>query len=174
MRILILGGDGMLGHQLLRHFESRFETRVTLRQDLASYSKYGLFHAGNSYTGIDVRSTERLIEALSDFRPQAVVNAVGIVKQRATEKESIASLEINALLPQRLAVLCRMMGAHLVHMSTDCVFKGTKGSYTEDDISDATDLYGRSKFLGEVNGEGCITLRTSIVGLELARKTSLI
>jgi len=174
MRILILGGDGMLGHQLLRHFEGRYETRVTLRQDSTAYAGYGLFRKGNSYAGIDVRSTERLIEVLSDFRPQAVVNAVGIVKQRGTVNESNASLEINALLPHRLAVLCRMIGAYLVHMSTDCVFTGTKGSYTEDEISDATDLYGRSKFFGEVNCQGCITLRTSIIGLELARKTSLI
>jgi dTDP-4-dehydrorhamnose reductase len=174
MRILILGGDGMLGHQLLRHFEDRFDTRVTLRQDLGSYARYGLFHAGNSYAGIDVRYTEPLIEAVSSFRPQAVVNAVGIVKQQAMAKESIPSLEINALMPHRLALVCRLLGARLVHMSTDCVFTGNKGRYTEDDISDASDLYGRSKFLGEVRDEGCITLRSSIIGLELARKTSLI
>jgi dTDP-4-dehydrorhamnose reductase len=121
-----------------------------------------------------VRSTERLIEALSDFRPQALVNAVGIIKQRTTANEAIPSLEINALLPHRLALVCRMVGARLLHMSTDCVFTGAKGIYTEDDISDATDLYGRSKLLGEASDEGCITLRTSIIGLELARKTSLI
>lgn len=174
MRILILGGDGMLGHQLLQRFEGRYETRVTLRQDLTTYARYGLFHAGNSYAGIDVRSTDRLLEVFSDFQPKVVINAVGIVKQRATAKESIPSLEINALLPHRLTVLCRMVGARLVQMSTDCVFAGTKGGYTEDDISDATDLYGRSKYLGEVRDEGCVTLRTSIIGLELARKTSLI
>lgn len=174
MRILILGGDGMLGHQLLERFKGRYETRVTLRQDLTAYARYNMFHAGNSYAGIDVRSTDRLIEVLADFQPQAVINAVGIVKQRATAREIIPSLEINALLPHRLAVLCRMVGARLVHMSTDCVFAGTKGGYTEDDISDATDLYGRSKYLGEVCDEGCVTLRTSIVGLELARKAGLI
>lgn len=174
MRILILGGDGMLGHQLLQHLGGRYETRVTLRQGLTAYARYDIFHAGNSYTGIDVRSTDRLIEVLSDFYPQAVINAVGIVKQRATAKESVPSLEINALLPHRLAVLCRMIGARLVHMSTDCVFAGAKGGYTEDDIPDAIDLYGRSKYMGEICDEGCVTLRTSIVGLELARKAGLI
>ena len=168
MRILILGGDGMLGHRLLRHFEPCHDARVTLRQDLGAYAAYGLFHAGNSYAGIDVRATDRLIEVLSEFRPQAVINAVGIVKQRATAKESIPSLEINALLPHRLALACRMLGARLVHLSTDCVFAGTRGGYTEDDVADATDLYGISKY------EGCVTLRTSIIGLELARKASLI
>lgn len=174
MRILILGGDGMLGHRLLRQFEALHEARVTLRQDLAAYAGYGLFHAGNAYAGVDVRSSERLIEVMSDFRPQGVVNAVGIVKQRAQAKQRIPSLEINALLPHRLASLCRMLGARLVHMSTDCVFAGTRGRYAEEDLSDATDLYGRSKYLGEVCDEGCITLRASIIGLELARKASLI
>jgi dTDP-4-dehydrorhamnose reductase len=174
MRILILGGDGMLGHQLLRHFEQRYETRVTLRQNLSCYARYSLFHAGNSYADVDVRSTDRLIEVLSDFRPQAVVNAVGIVKHRAEAKEAIPSLEINALVPHRLTLACRMLDARLVHMSTDCVFSGNRGAYTEDDISDATDLYGRSKYLGEISDECCITLRTSIIGLELARRASLI
>jgi dTDP-4-dehydrorhamnose reductase len=174
MRILILGGDGMLGHQLLRHFEQGYETRVTLRGDFSSYTRHSLFHAGNSYVDVDVRSMDRLIEVLSDFRPQAVVNAVGIVKHRAEAKEAIPSLEINALVPHRLVLACRMIDARLVHMSTDCVFSGNRGVYSEDDISDATDLYGRSKYLGEVSDEGCITLRTSIIGLELARKASLI
>jgi len=174
MRVLILGGDGMLGHRLLHQLEAVHETRVTLRQDLAAYAGYGLFHGGNSYAGVDVRSSDRLIAVMADFRPQCVVNAVGIVKQRAEAKQSLASLEINALLPHRLASLCRMLGARLVHMSTDCVFAGTRGGYAEEDSSDATDLYGRSKHLGEVGDEGCITLRASIIGLELARRASLI
>lgn len=174
MRVLILGGDGMLGHKLLEHFQASHETRVTLRQDLSAYRGIGLFRRGNSFSGIDVRSTERLIEVLSEFRPQVVLNAVGIVKQRRTARESTPSLEINALLPHRLAVLCRMVDARLVLMSTDCVFSGTRGNYTEEDQADATDLYGRTKYLGEVGEPNCVTLRTSIIGLELARKASLI
>lgn len=174
MRILILGGDGMLGHQLFSHLQLRHDLRCTLRQGLRVYKNFGIFNVRNSYTDIDVRSLERLIEVLADFRPEAVVNCVGIVKQRATAKESIPSLEINSLLPHRLAVLCRGIGARLVHLSTDCVFSGTKGNYQESDLSDAEDIYGKSKFLGEVHDENCLTLRTSIIGRELARKKSLL
>lgn len=174
MKILVLGGDGMLGHQLLQSFQYRHDVRVTLRQDFFTYATYGLFDSSNSYFDVDVRSYERLVEVIADCRPEVVVNAVGIVKQRSDAKESIPSLEINALLPHRLAVLCRGIGARLVHLSTDCVFSGEKGGYTEDDSADALDLYGKSKYLGEVREENCITLRTSIIGRELSRKKSLL
>ena len=146
MRILILGGDGMLGHQLLKHLQPRYDVRVTLRQDLAAYMEFVLFHGENTYAGIDVRSLERLVEVLADFRPQAVVNGVGIVKQRSTAKESIPSLELNSLLPHRLAVLCKAIGARLVHLSTDCVFSGKKGNYRETDPSDAKICMGKPSF----------------------------
>jgi dTDP-4-dehydrorhamnose reductase len=174
MRILILGGDGMLGHQLLKTLSLRHEAKVTLRQDLEAYRHYGLFTGSNAYTGIDVRSLSRLTEVMAYFKPDAVINAVGIIKQRPTAKESIPSLEINALLPHRLSVLCRVSGARLVHMSTDCVFNGKKGNYQESDPSDAEDLYGKSKYLGEVYENHCITLRTSIIGFELSRNKSLL
>lgn len=174
MRILILGGDGMLGHQLLKQYAPRYEVKVTLRQDSSAYAQSELFTKQNSFDGIDVRSLERLIEVLADFRPEVVINAVGIVKQRPDAKESIPSLEINALLPHRLAVLCKGIGARLMHLSTDCVFSGKKGNYLENDPSDAEDLYGKTKFLGEVHEQNCLTLRTSIIGRELARRTSLL
>jgi dTDP-4-dehydrorhamnose reductase len=174
VRILILGGDGMLGHQLLKSLAPRHQVRVTLRQDLESYSSYQLFDKDNAYFGIDVRSFERLAEVVADFRPEAIINAVGIVKQRPTAKESIPSLEINSLLPHRLSVLCKAVGARLVHLSTDCIFSGKKGNYQETDPSDAEDLYGKTKFLGETQDSHCLTLRTSIIGRELSRHKSLL
>jgi dTDP-4-dehydrorhamnose reductase len=175
MRILILGGDGMLGHRAFLHLRERHDVRVTLRQDAEAYAPYGLFTRENAYYGVNVRFVDPLAETIADFRPDAVLNAVGIVKQRGTASESIPSLEINSLLPHRLAVLCRGSGSRLVHVSTDCVFSGTRGGYRDDDPSDATDLYGKSKYLGEVSGEPhCITLRTSIIGEELSRRTALL
>ena len=174
MRILILGGDGMMGHQLFKHLSHRHDVRVTLRQILSAYSDFGLFDSKNSYVEIDVRSIENLRKVLEGFKPQAVVNAVGIVKQRSAAKESIPSLEINALFPLRLALLCIEMDARLVHLSTDCVFSGKKGNYQESDPSDAEDLYGKTKYLGEVKDKACITLRTSIIGKELSRKLGLL
>lgn len=164
----------MLGHQLFEHLRQRHEVRVTLRQELNAYKEFGLFDSKNAYTGIDVRSMDCLVEVFAGFRPQAVVNGVGLIKQRPSARESIPSLEINALLPHRLSVLCKATGTRLVHMSTDCVFSGKVGNYRESDASDAEDIYGRSKFLGEVNDRHCLTLRTSIIGKELSRKKSLL
>jgi len=174
MRILILGGDGMLGHQLFKHLKSRHDVRVTLRQDLAAYKKFMLFSTENTYSGIDVRSPGKLSEVLTDFHPDAVVNAIGIVKQLPEANESIPSLEINALFPHRLALLCKDISARMIHLSTDCVFSGKKGNYNESDTSDADDLYGRTKFLGEVKAKHCFTLRTSMIGQELSRKKNLL
>lgn len=174
MRILILGGDGMLGHQLFISLRERHDVRVTLRQPLAAYLDCRLFDSSTAFGSIDARALERLAEVFAAVRPEAVVNCIGVVKQRHSAKEAIPSLEINAILPHRLAVLCRMTGARLIHISTDCVFSGSKGAYLETDPSDAEDIYGRTKYLGEVAESNCLTLRTSIIGHELARMTGLL
>lgn len=173
MRLLIIGGDGMLGHQLLKSLSTRHEVKATLRRDREAYEPFGLFTDANSFFNVDVRCLDRMTEACAEFRPEGVINAAGIVKQRPTAKESIPSLEVNSLLPQRLSVLCKALGARLVHLSTDCVFSGKKGNYQEHDPSDAEDLYGKTKFLGELHESHCLTLRTSIIGRELSRKKSL-
>jgi dTDP-4-dehydrorhamnose reductase len=164
----------MLGHQLLRQWQGRHEVRVTLRRDPGAYAGFGLFKPENSYYGVDIVRTDELLGVLADFHPQAVVNAVGIVKQQSAAKESIPSIDINALFPHRLAVLCQAVEARLIHMSTDCVFSGRKGNYQESDLPDAEDLYGKSKYLGEVHEAHSVTLRTSIIGTELSRKKSLV
>jgi len=174
MRILILGGDGMMGHQLLKSLRERHEVRVTLRQNEDAYAGIGLFSRIDSYFGIDVTAPGAVAGVMNDFRPEVVVNCVGIVKQRATAKEAIPSITINALLPHQLALLCAEQGARLIHLSTDCVFSGRRGNYRENDFPDANDLYGRTKLLGEVAEPPCLTLRTSIIGWELNRKKSLL
>ncbi len=174
MRLLILGGDGMLGHQLLLTLRQKHEVKVSLRQSFDQYQQYGLFNEINSYPGIDVRGIEDVTQIIANFKPEAVINCVGIVKQRKSAKEAIPSLEINSLFPHRLALICKAANARLVHISTDCVFSGKKGSYTEEDVSDAEDLYGKSKYLGELHDAHCITIRSSIIGLELSRNAGLI
>lgn len=174
MKILVLGGEGMLGHQLLQYLQTRHTVKVTLKNPANCYQPWNLFHPENSYYNIDVLNTEALLDVLLDFRPEAVINAVGIVKQRDAAKESIPSIQINALFPHRLAQLCSAIDARMIHMSTDCVFSGGKGNYTQEDQVDAQDLYGLSKYLGEVTAEHCFTIRSSIIGLELTRKSSLI
>jgi dTDP-4-dehydrorhamnose reductase len=174
MKLLVLGGDGMLGHQVLSQLRAKYEIYVTLRREQESYESLRLFDARRAYYGVDARSLGALREVVTACRPDAVINAIGIVKQRAEAIDAIQSLEINALLPHRLAVICEAVGARLVHFSTDCVFSGRRGNYLETDVSDAEDLYGRTKFLGEPSGQHCLTLRTSIIGRELNRKSGLL
>jgi dTDP-4-dehydrorhamnose reductase len=174
MRVLVLGGDGMLGHEAFLHLRAGHDARVTLRQPLAAYASQGLFDATNAFGGVDARTAGAVERTIAEFRPQAVVNAIGIVKQRPEAEEAILSIEVNSLLPHRLALACRQVGARVIHLSTDCVFTGERGNYSETDKPDATDIYGRSKLLGEVSAEGALTLRTSMIGLGLHRKTSLV
>jgi dTDP-4-dehydrorhamnose reductase len=171
VRVLILGGDGMLGHQLRRELGARHEVLATVRRvpEAADAVATG---SGIVY-GIDVLDFDRVGEVVTRFRPDAVVNAVGVVKQRKEAEDPVVSIETNALLPHRLARLCSAAGARLVHFSTDCVFSGRVGRYRETDPPDPEDLYGRSKLLGEVAAPS-LTLRSSIIGLEKRRQHGLV
>ena len=120
----------MLGHRLLRQLAPRHEIRVTLHGSLDAYAAFRLFDRSNAYDRVDVRDVERIIKVFSDFRPQAAINAAGIVKQRADMKDEVLSVEINGLFPHLLSRLCREHGTQLVHLSTDCVFSGKQGNYS--------------------------------------------
>lgn len=174
MRILILGGAGMFGHRLLHHLRPRHDVRVTVRRRLGDPSLDPLFHEGIAFHGVHMSALDRLIEVMAEFRPEVVINCIGIVKQRPEATDTRLSLEVNALLPHRLLDLCRATGTRLVHLSTDCVFSGAKGSYTEDDPCDVSDVYGLTKYLGEVRDPPALTIRSSIIGLELEHKAGLV
>ncbi len=174
MRVLLLGGAGMLGHKLCQRFREHFETWTTVRAGYRDYARYGLFDPERTLGGVDAVDFDSVVRAVAEVKPDAVINCIGIIKQLKAAKDPIVSLSINSLFPHRLANLCRASGARLIHISTDCVFSGRKGMYSEADVSDAEDLYGRSKFLGEVDQPGCLTLRTSIIGRELCSATGLI
>ncbi|MFC6741835.1 dTDP-4-dehydrorhamnose reductase family protein [Methylobacterium tardum] len=167
VRVLIFGASGMLGHAMC-------EVLAEAGLDVYGSSRGSLSLPGGILEGIDVLDIDDLHRAFEAARPQLVVNAVGLVKQLATADDPLEAVPINTLLPHRLARLCRIVGARLVHVSTDCVFSGLRGGYTEDDAPDAVDLYGTSKRLGEVNEEGVITLRTSIIGHELRGQHGLV
>lgn len=166
--VLVLGASGMLGNAVLQVFAQSpgYSVVGTVR----SASAQRLLPASvrdQVMAGVDVESLDSLVRVLGQARPQVVINCIGLVKQLAEADDPLVALPINALLPHRLARLCELVQARLVHMSTDCVFSGAKGAYTETDPSDANDLYGRSKFLGEVDYPHAVTLRTSIIGHEL-------
>jgi dTDP-4-dehydrorhamnose reductase len=111
---------------------------------------------------------------LDAFAPDVVINCVGIVKQRREAAESIPSIEINALAPHKISGICKDRGIRFIHVSTDCVFDGKTGGYKESDPCNVSDIYGLTKYLGEVHESNAITLRTSIIGHELSRKTGLL
>ncbi len=164
----------MLGHAVLRYFASSagFEAWGAARSGAALVHLDSLLC--RVITGVDVENTDSLMRVLQRLRPACVINAVGLVKQLADAEDPLQAIPINAILPHRLARLCALIDARLVHISTDCVFAGTVGNYTENDLPDATDLYGRSKLLGEVDAPNAVTLRTSIIGPELASAHGLV
>jgi len=174
MNALILGGSGMLGHKLWQLFSTRFNTYVTLRRDFATYKNYDLFNPNRSLNHVSAEKFESVVRAIDVVRPEVIVNCIGIVKQSEAAKDPLLSIEVNALFPHRLARVCQEKGIRLIHISTDCVFSGRKGNYSENDLSDAEDLYGRTKFLGEVSYKGCLTIRTSMIGRELETSNGLI
>ncbi len=174
MRVLIVGGAGMLGHKLWQLYRDRFDTWITLRASYREYERYNLFDPERSIGGVDAFDFHSVVRAFAAARPDAVINCIGIIKQLPSARDPVVSLTVNSLFPHRLASLCSAAGARLIHISTDCVFSGRKGMYTEADISDAEDLYGRTKFLGEVDGAGALTLRTSIIGREMSTSSGLV
>jgi dTDP-4-dehydrorhamnose reductase len=177
IEILILGGTGMLGHKMFQRLRRRFpSTYCTIRRSLLepSIRNVDLLQQGHAFENCDAADLMAIEAFLLEHKPAVVVNCVGIVKQRPEAKEAVPSILLNALLPHRLAEICQGWGGRLIHISTDCVFSGKRGNYTEYDLADAEDLYGRTKSLGEVTTGNALTLRTSIVGRELVHQESLL
>ena len=175
MRVLVLGASGMLGNAVLRLFAQSpgLEVLGSSRSVQASHLLPPAL-AGRLICGVNVENIDSLTGLFAKTRPNVVINCIGLVKQLAVADDPLAAIPINALLPHRLARLCELVGARMVQISTDCVFSGSKGMYTEADNSDAKDLYGRSKYLGEVDYPHAITLRTSIIGHELSGANGLV
>jgi len=174
LRLLILGGSGMLGHQLWRSLHAQHDIWVTLRRPAADFAPYHLFDEAKSIQVDDITDDATLGQALAQAKPDAVINCVGLIKQRDEASDEALTVRVNAEFPHRLAKRCGETGARLIHFSTDCVFAGTRGNYTEDDPADATDLYGQSKHRGEVTGPQCVSLRTSVIGHELGTNLALL
>jgi dTDP-4-dehydrorhamnose reductase len=165
----------MLGNAVLRFFadQGRHKTIGTARSKMSMELLPARLHE-LVIPDVDVDNLDSLTRVFAAVRPTVVINCIGLVKQLAEAGDPLFAIPSNALLPHRLAQLCEVAGARLVHVSTDCVFSGKKGHYREEDTADAVDLYGRSKLLGEVAHPHAITLRTSIIGHELRGAHGLI
>jgi dTDP-4-dehydrorhamnose reductase len=166
--ILVLGATGMLGSAVLRFFaQSSGFSVIGSARSLAAARLLPESLQGQIVGGIDVHDMDVLLRLFDRVRPDIVINCVGLVKQLTGGNDPLTALPVNSMFPHRLLGLCRVAGSRLIHISTDCVFAGTRGMYGESDIADARDIYGLSKYLGEVHDSPAITLRTSIVGPEL-------
>lgn len=175
MKILIVGTTGMLGYSLFSNLSDHegYEVFGTVRNILGK-EKFFEEYLDNLVFDIDVNDFSKLKSAIETINPDVVINCIGLIKQHEISKQHINAIEINSLLPHKLAQVCDGVSAKLIHFSTDCVFSGKAGSYRETDVPDATDIYGKSKCLGEVNYGKHLTLRTSIIGHELNTSVSLI
>jgi dTDP-4-dehydrorhamnose reductase len=173
MQVLIFGAGGMLGHKLMQVLGQEHEIAGTLRGSFEDLPENTL-NARNIITGVSVEDYDSIKRALLVTKPEVVINAIGIIKQLPDSKNVITTLMVNSIFPHRLAELGEELGFRLITISTDCVFSGERGNYSEEDIPDAIDLYGKSKNLGEVVGPNCLTLRTSIIGHELDSAHSLV
>lgn len=168
MKILVFGASGMIGSAMFRVLSAKEEWQVwgTLRSSEAKR-----FFSGDQQdklaTGVDVEKHDALVRMFARVQPEVVVNCIGLTKHHKEAEDPQLALPLNALLPHRMADLCAVAGARLIHVSTDCVFAGSKGNYAEADTPDAVDVYGKAKHLGEVDYPHAITLRTSTIGHEL-------
>ncbi|RYZ86180.1 MAG: SDR family oxidoreductase [Proteobacteria bacterium] len=177
MKLVILGAAGMLGHQIWLKSLEKFgpqNTFGTLRKPKSHYDRFGIFKTGQILDNLDVTDFEQTQKALETIRPDVVINCIGLTLRKPDLADLEKCIDINSMLPHRLVLWGAKNSARVIHFSTDCVFNGKRGNYSETDIPTAEDLYGKSKFLGEIQGKNALTLRLSIVGRELEGKTELV
>ena len=173
-KVLIIGGKGMLGHKLVQVLGEKLDVWTTIHGRFDEVERFGIFDRDRTLENVDVTDIETIRGVIKVAKPDVVINAVGVIKQLPASREVVRTLLVNSIFPHRLAELSAEFGFRLIHISTDCVFNGEVGNYNEDDVPNALDLYGQSKHLGEVAGDNCLTLRTSIIGRELAGGHSLV
>jgi len=174
-KVLVFGATGMLGHTLFRYFSEKniYNTFGTIRSN-NQFEFFSKKLGKKLITGIDIENLDLVKKVLNNFNPDIVVNCVGLIKQLPVSRDPIRMISINSLFPNYLANLCNAINSRLIHLSTDCVFSGHKGMYTEKDFPDGNDLYAQSKYLGEVNSPNTVNIRTSLIGHEIKNSLSLL
>ena len=157
-KILILGSAGLIGHQVY------FQLKANKNYEVSNISHRRKI--ADDTLLLDARNEHFLEKSIVDIKPDFIINCMGVLIAESNRNPENA-IFLNAYIPQRLKLIANTIDAKLIHISTDCVFSGKKGSYTEDDVRDADDIYGRTKALGEVTESPHVTLRTSVVGPEI-------
>jgi len=174
MRVLILGASGLIGHQLCLTLNSNFEVFGTLHGSKNSYGDHPLFAGPEFIDEVDVQDFTALTGIFKAINPDVILNCVGITKRKKEILNPIDALSVNALFPHKLAQWAEIHKKRIIHFSTDCVFDGREGNYTETSLTTASDMYGRTKALGEINYDHTLTIRSSFIGQELFQKSELL
>ena len=174
MRVCILGAGGMLGHMLVRVLSETHDVYGTSKQGWSETAGLARFLVKERWIGgVDAKDITTLSKCFAEHQFDAVINCIGVVKQRVDRTTDDEMIEINAQFPHKLLSICNAHGSRLIHISTDCVFSGKNGDYVETDTPDPVDIYGSSKLAGEIVDAHNLTIRTSHVGRELTNFTSL-
>lgn len=164
MKTLVLGAEGMLGSEVMRALPNAWGTT---RQIRSAHHRI--------VPGIDISSEQKMRLVIDLVRPDVIVNCAGVVKSECGESSTTEAIRVNGGAPHMIAKLAEDSRCTLVHISTDCVFNGARGDRTESDVPDASDVYGRSKSIGElVSYQHCVTLRTSFIGRDQRRGRGLL
>lgn len=175
MKVLVLGSSGLIGSTTLRVLSERSDWQVygSIRSD-SIRPFLPKISADKLISNLDVNNLSSIIQTISEIRPDVVINCIGATKHKKEGNSPLNAIELNSLLPHRIAQVCALAGSRFIHISTDCVFSGKDGFYSESSFADADDVYGRSKALGEVTYGGALTLRTSTIGHELQSNYGLL
>lgn len=174
MKVLILGATGLLGNTLYRYLSLKKSINVfgTYRDEFKIKILKKKVYIKNFIYLNDVNNKNNICKIIKNIKPVYVINCIGIVKKRKNSKQLF--LKINTELPKFLGNLTKSLHFNLIHLSTDCVFSGKKGNYSEKDNPDPIDFYGKSKLLGEVVSNKSLTIRTSIIGHEIQSSLGLL
>ena len=166
LKVLILGGDGMLGHMFLKKFKKEHEVLATVRRQQPDTSKLYQENISDYIYNVDATNYISIEKSFQLFSPDFVINCIGLTKSLCVKKDTANAIYLNALFPHMLLKTCKKYDVKLVQFSSDCIFSGDDGAYEEASVPDSKDLYGLSKTLGEVNSSQCLTIRKSTIGLE--------
>ncbi|MFH1287431.1 MAG: SDR family oxidoreductase [bacterium] len=175
-KVLIFGGTGMLGHSLFNQYAARNDLDIyaTVMETSGLEKWFAPESIQKLLMGVNVDNFDAVVNAFETIKPDVVINCIALVRQSQIINNVLSAIKINAELPHKLALICQDIGARFIHISSDIVFDGKKGMYAEHDNVNISDLYGMTKFLGEVGYSNCVTIRTSIIGHELIGKSGLV
>ncbi len=171
-KILVLGVNGLLGHRVFINLNKnkKFKVIGTLR----SMNKNNIFIKKKIIENFNVLNFDNLKKKINYIRPDFIINCIGVTNKKIKNNKTSDLILINSVLPHYLDSLSKKLKFKLIHISTDCVFSGLKNFYTEIDPCDVQDLYGLTKFIGEIRNSKNLTIRTSIIGHEMSEKNGLL